>query len=106
MNKPSIIAMQYGCIVVAIACAVALLWGHFAGWLNAGWIIALAYAEMCAVLVGFTCWYVRWYMSDEFVVRTATYAVKHDLDPVLVERTIDTHPRKADIRSEIERQLQ
>ena len=102
MNKPGIIAMQWGCIVVAIVCALAALWGYFGGWLNIGWVITLAYCEMASLLVAFCAWYCRWYLSDEFVERTARHALR--LDPELVEATIECHPRKADIRREIERQ--
>ena len=104
MNKPSIIAIQWIGVVFGIVCAVAALWGFFGGWLDIGWVVALAYGEMCALLVAFAAWYCRYYLSDEFVLKTAKYAVEHNIDPDLVEATIETHPRKADIRQEIVRQ--
>lgn len=104
MNKPSIIAMQWGCIVVAIVCALVALWGYFGEWLNIGWVITLAYCEMASLMVAFVAWYCRWYLSDEFVVKTAKYAVERGLDPRFVAQTVEVHPRKADIMREIERQ--
>ena len=103
MNKPSIIAMQWGCIAAAIVCAIVALWGYFGEWLNIGWVITLAYCEFCALTVSFAAWYVRWYWSDEFVVRTAKWAMRIDNDE-LVNDVIETHPRKADIWREIEKQ--
>lgn len=103
MNKPSVIAIQWGGIAVAIVCAVAALWGYFAGWLHIGWVVTLAYCEMASLMVAFAAWYCRYYLSDEFVVKTAKYAVERGLDPDFVGRVIETHPRKADIRQEMER---
>ena len=104
MNKPSIIAIQWGCIAFAIICALVALWGFHAEWLHIGWVITLAYCEMASLAVAFAAWYCRYYLSDEFVVKTAKYAVEHGLDPRFVAQTVEVHPRKADILAEIERQ--
>ncbi len=104
MNNRYVHAMQWGGLAAGIICALVALWGYFGGWLNIGWVITLAYCEMCSLMVSFCAWYCRWYWSDDFIERTARHAVKYELDPGFVEAAIESHPRKADIWQEIGKQ--